>query len=38
MSGSRAGGVIAVIREGYPRLSETFIAQDLKAFTAIGLS
>ena len=31
MDGSRAAGVIAVILKGYPRLSETFIAQELRA-------
>src|SRR5678816_4218107 len=31
------GGVIAVVLKGYPRLSETFIAQELHALEARGL-
>jgi glycosyltransferase involved in cell wall biosynthesis len=38
MDGSRAAGVIAVIVKGYPRLSETFIAQELHALEERGLS
>ena len=32
-----AAGVIAVVLKGYPRLSETFIAQELHALEARGL-
>jgi len=38
MDGPRAAGVIAVILKGYPRLSETFIAQELHALEERGLS
>jgi len=38
MEGSRARGVIAVVLKGYPRLSETFIAQELLALERRGLS
>jgi len=38
MGGARAAGVIAVILKGYPRLSETFIAQELRALERRGLS
>ena len=37
MEGSRAAGVIAVVLKGYPRLSETFIAQELRALEERGL-
>jgi len=35
---SRAGGSIAVVLKGYPRLSETFIAQEVLALERRGLS
>ena len=38
MDGPLAAGVIAVILKGYPRLSETFIAQELHALEQRGLS
>jgi len=38
MDGPRAAGVIAVILKGYPRLSETFIAQELQALEARGVT
>ena len=38
MDGPRAAGVIAVILKGYPRLSETFIAQELCALEERGLA
>lgn len=38
MDGGRAAGVIAVILKGYPRLSETFIAQELHALEARGFA
>ena len=38
MDGPRAAGVIAVILKGYPRLSETFIAQELHALEERGLA
>jgi glycosyltransferase involved in cell wall biosynthesis len=38
MDGPLAAGVIAVILKGYPRLSETFIAQELRALEQRGLS
>ena len=38
MNGPRAAGVIAVILKGYPRLSETFITQELHALEQRGLS
>ena len=38
MEGPRAAGVIAVIVKGYPRLSETFIAQELHALEQRGLT
>ena len=38
MDGPLAGGVIAVVLKGYPRLSETFIAQELLALEARGLT
>ena len=38
MDGARAAGVIAVILKGYPRLSETFIAQELHALEQRGLA
>ena len=37
MDGARAAGVIAVILKGYPRLSETFIAQELRALEERGV-
>ncbi len=37
MDGPRPAGVIAVILKGYPRLSETFIAQELHALEKHGL-
>jgi len=37
MDGPHAAGVIAVILKGYPRLSETFIAQELHALEERGL-
>jgi len=37
MDGSRTAGVIAVVLKGYPRLSETFIAQELRAMEERGL-
>ena len=37
MDGPRAVGVIAVVLKGYPRLSETFIAQELRALEERGL-
>lgn len=37
MDGPRAVGVVAVVLKGYPRLSETFIAQELRALEARGL-
>ena len=37
MGGPLATGVIAVVLKGYPRLSETFIAQELHALEARGL-
>ncbi len=37
MDGARAVGVIAVVLKGYPRLSETFIAQELRALEERGL-
>ncbi|MEO8303032.1 MAG: glycosyltransferase family 4 protein [Betaproteobacteria bacterium] len=37
MDGSRATGVIAVVLKGYPRLSETFIAQEILALEQRGL-
>ena len=37
MGGPLAAGVIAVVLKGYPRLSETFIAQELHALEARGL-
>ena len=37
MDGPRVAGVIAVIVKGYPRLSETFIAQELLALEQRGL-
>jgi glycosyltransferase involved in cell wall biosynthesis len=38
MAGRSAGGTIAVVLKGYPRLSETFIAQELRALEQRGLS
>jgi glycosyltransferase involved in cell wall biosynthesis len=38
MDASRTTGVVAVILKGYPRLSETFIAQELHALEQRGLS
>ena len=38
MSGARGAGTIAVVLKGYPRLSETFIAQELLALERRGLS
>ena len=38
MDGPLAAGVIAVILKGYPRLSETFIAQELHALEARGVA
>ena len=38
MSGARGAGTIAVVLKGYPRLSETFIAQELLALEQRGLS
>ncbi len=38
MNGPLAAGVIAVILKGYPRLSETFIAQELHALEARGVA
>jgi len=38
MNGPRAAGVVAVILKGYPRLSETFIAQELRALEERGIS
>ena len=38
MDGPRTAGVIAVILKGYPRLSETFIAQELHALEARGVA
>ena len=37
MGGPLAAGVIAVVLKGYPRLSETFIAQELHALEQRGL-
>ena len=37
IDGSLAAGVIAVVLKGYPRLSETFIAQELHALEQRGL-
>ena len=37
MDGPLATGVIAVILKGYPRLSETFIAQELHALEGRGI-
>jgi glycosyltransferase involved in cell wall biosynthesis len=37
MDGPRVAGVIAVVLKGYPRLSETFIAQELLALERRGL-
>jgi glycosyltransferase involved in cell wall biosynthesis len=37
MGGPLEAGVIAVVLKGYPRLSETFIAQELHALEARGL-
>ena len=37
MNGPRELGVIAVVLKGYPRLSETFIAQELRALEERGL-
>jgi hypothetical protein len=37
MDGPLAAGVIAVVLKGYPRLSETFIAQELHALEERGL-
>lgn len=37
MDGARAAGVIAVILKGYPRLSETFIAQEIRALEQRGV-
>jgi hypothetical protein len=37
MNGPLAAGVIAVVLKGYPRLSETFIAQELHALEQRGL-
>ncbi|MET0917853.1 MAG: glycosyltransferase family 4 protein [Burkholderiales bacterium] len=37
MDGPLAAGVIAVILKGYPRLSETFIAQELRALEERGV-
>ena len=37
MDGPLAPGVIAVILKGYPRLSETFIAQELHALEERGV-
>jgi glycosyltransferase involved in cell wall biosynthesis len=38
MNGPLAAGVTAVILKGYPRLSETFIAQELHALEARGVA
>jgi len=38
MDGPPAAGVVAVILKGYPRLSETFIAQELHALEQRGVS
>ena len=38
MDGPLAAGVIAVILKGYPRLSETFIAQELHALERRGVA
>ena len=38
MDGPLAAGVIAVILKGYPRLSETFIAQELQALEGRGVA
>lgn len=38
MDGPLAAGVIAVVLKGYPRLSETFIAQELLALERRGLA
>lgn len=38
MDGRSAAGTIAVVLKGYPRLSETFIAQELRALEQRGLS
>lgn len=38
MTGTSAAGTIAVVLKGYPRLSETFIAQELLALERRGLS
>ena len=38
MDGPLAAGVVAVILKGYPRLSETFIAQELHALEQRGVS
>lgn len=37
MSMGRAGGRVAFVLKGYPRLSETFIAQEIEALEARGL-
>jgi len=37
-AGTRTGAAIAVVLKGYPRLSETFIAQELLALERRGLS
>jgi len=37
MDGALAAGVIAVVLKGYPRLSETFIAQELRALEERGV-
>ena len=38
MDAPRASGTIAVVLKGYPRLSETFIAQELHALEQRGFS
>ncbi|MEP7207246.1 MAG: glycosyltransferase [Casimicrobiaceae bacterium] len=38
MSGGSAAGKVAVVLKGYPRLSETFIAQELLALEARGVA
>ena len=38
MDAPRASGTIAVVLKGYPRLSETFIAQELRALEQRGFS
>lgn len=38
MTGARRAGAIAVVLKGYPRLSETFIAQELLALEQRGFS